>query len=95
MLPPQLSRSSKQLGQALRRCRRLLKLSQKELGEKTRLRQSTISELEAGKPGTKLQTFFDVLTALDLEIIIQPRSKTSFPLLTLELMNEVVKKQEE
>ena len=61
----------------MRRRRRILKLSQKELGENTRLWQSTICELEAGKPGAKLRTFFDILAALDLEIVIQPRTKKS------------------
>jgi len=41
------------------------------------LRQATISKLETGEPGTRLSTLFDVLTALDLELVIRPRTKSS------------------
>ena len=50
-------------------------MTQIELGEKVGLSQKTISSLEAGAPGVKLQTLLDVLVALDLELVVQQRSK--------------------
>lgn len=71
----QIARTPKQIGNALRRRRRTLDLTQKGLGDKTTLRQATISTMEKGEPGTQLRTLFDVLAALDLEIVIRPRTK--------------------
>ena len=73
----QIARTSKQIGAILKRQRRLLKLTQSELGAKARLRQATISELESGEPNASLGTVLDILAALNLEIIIRPRSKGS------------------
>jgi len=68
-------RTAKQLGQALRRQRRALGLTQQELGRRTRLRQATISGLESGAEGTQLGTLVAALAALGLEIVVQPRIK--------------------
>jgi HTH-type transcriptional regulator / antitoxin HipB len=73
----QIARTPKQVGDAVRRRRRSQGLKQKDLGDKTKLRQATISGLEAGEPGTQLRTLFDVITALDLELVIRPRTKAS------------------
>jgi HTH-type transcriptional regulator/antitoxin HipB len=73
----QIARTPKQVGDAVRRRRRSQGLKQKDLGEKTNLRQATISALEAGEPGTQLRTLFDVLTTLDMELVIRPRTKAS------------------
>jgi HTH-type transcriptional regulator/antitoxin HipB len=73
----QIARTPKQVGDALRRRRRALGLTQLKLGQTTHNRQSTISSLEAGEAGTRLQTVFDALTALDLELVIRPRTKAS------------------
>jgi len=72
----QIARTSKQIGAAVRRRRRSLRLSQTALGAKTNLRQATISALENGEPGTQLRTLIDVMTALGLEMAIRERSKT-------------------
>jgi HTH-type transcriptional regulator/antitoxin HipB len=72
-----IARSVKQVASIIRRFRHLQGLTQGQIGEKIKIRQATVSKLEAGEPATQLQTFFDVLTALDLEIIIRPRTKTS------------------
>jgi len=72
-----LIRSTKQVGDAIHHLRRLRGLTQTQLAEKTMLRQATISTLENGNTSSKLQTLFDVLTALDLELIIRPRTKGS------------------
>jgi HTH-type transcriptional regulator/antitoxin HipB len=73
----QIARTPKQVGDAVRRRRRSQGLNQKDVGDKTKLRQATISGLEAGEPGTQLRTLFDVITALDLELVIRPRTKAS------------------
>lgn len=72
-----IARTPKQVGAVLRRYRRQLKLTQDELGRKVSVRQATISKLEAGEPATQLRTLMDTLAALDLELVIQPRSKAS------------------
>lgn len=73
----QIARTPKQLGAALRRRRRQLRLSQATLGSRTNLRQATISALENGGPGTQLGTLVDVLAALGLELVVQERSKAT------------------
>jgi HTH-type transcriptional regulator/antitoxin HipB len=73
----QIARTPKQVGEALRRRRRSQGLKQKDLGDRTKLRQATISGLEAGEPGTQLRTLFDVLAALNMELVIRPRTKAS------------------
>ena len=73
----QLARTPKQAGDTLRRHRQALKLTQQDISGRTHLRQATISKLEAGEAGVRLGTLFDVLAALDLELVIQPRTKSS------------------
>lgn len=73
----QIARTPQQLGAVIRRKRKQLGLSQEELGTRIRLRQATISKLETGEPATRLQTLLDALAALDLEIVIRPRTKSS------------------
>ena len=69
------ARTPQQLGALIRRYRRQTGFTQGQLGQKMNARQATLSELEAGKPGTKLKTVMDALAALDLELVIRPRSK--------------------
>lgn len=73
----QIVRTSKQIGAAIRRCRRSAGLSQAELGARTGLRQATISALEHGEQGTQLRTLIDVMTALGLEMVVRERSKAT------------------
>lgn len=72
----QIARTPKQVGAAVRRRRRTLKLSQSDLGAKADLRQATISALENGKPGTQLRTLIDAMAALGLEMAIRERSRS-------------------
>jgi HTH-type transcriptional regulator / antitoxin HipB len=72
----QIARTPKQVGEAVRRRRRALGMHQKDLAGKAGLRQATISGVEAGESAT-LRTFFDVLAALDMEVVIRPRTKES------------------
>jgi len=73
----QLARTPDQIGAALRRRRRSLKLSQTAVADSTQLRQATISAVESGDPGTQLRTLCSVLAALDLELVIQPRTRAA------------------
>ena len=68
------SRTPKQLGTELRRYRKRHSLTQTDLSNRIGKRQATISNLESEGSGT-LETLFAVLSALDLELAIRPRSK--------------------
>jgi HTH-type transcriptional regulator/antitoxin HipB len=70
-------RTSQQIGAALRRYRRQKGLTQRSLGELMHVRQATVSKLESGEPGTQLGVLIDALSALDLELVVQPRTKAS------------------
>ena len=72
-----IARTTKQLGAALRRFRRQKGLTQGSLGERMHARQATVSKLESGQAGTQLGVLIDALTALDLELVVRPRSKGS------------------
>ena len=71
-----LARSPEQIGNLIRRARKKRGISQSDLGEKTGLRQATISLIEKGHPAAKLETILAVLSALDLEF--QIGNRTSF-----------------
>lgn len=71
-----IARSPQQLGAILRRYRKKGSLTQTDVAAKTQLRQATISALESGEAGTQLKTLTDVLAALDLELVVQPRRKS-------------------
>ncbi len=72
-----IARTPQQLGAVIRRRRKQAGLTQQDLGSRIQLRQATISKLEAGEPGTRLQTLLDALAALDLELVARPRTKGS------------------
>lgn len=71
-----LARTPKQIGTHIRRHRKRLGLSQRELGERASLRQETISLIESGNAATRTDTLLMVLAALDLELQIAPRSRS-------------------
>jgi HTH-type transcriptional regulator/antitoxin HipB len=73
----QIARNEKQLGAILRRARKQSGLTQGALGDHIHLRQGTVSRLEAGEPAVQLRTLMAALSALDLELIVRPRSKAS------------------
>ena len=68
-------RSSQALGTALRQARLNAGLTQKELGQRTNLRQATISALENGESAT-LDTVFAIMTFLKLELQLAERSRS-------------------
>jgi HTH-type transcriptional regulator / antitoxin HipB len=73
-LPNIIVRSENELGRALQRARKLSDLTQVNLADRVRIKQSTISSLENGNPGTTLRTLMLVLSAMDLELVLRARS---------------------
>jgi len=71
----QLARTPNDIGNALRKARKQQELSQQALANKSGVWQETISKIENGSPGTRLETIFDLCAALNLEIVIAERSK--------------------
>ncbi|MDA8112034.1 MAG: helix-turn-helix domain-containing protein, partial [Nitrospiraceae bacterium] len=71
----QIARTPKQIGEVMRRERRRKGLTQEDLGNKTVLRQGTISAVESGEPRTQISTICDIMTALGLEFVIRSRSE--------------------
>ncbi len=69
----QLVTSPQALGAALKRQRKLKRLNQKQAGHPFKIEQSTVSSIEAGAPGTRLETIFRLLAALDLELVIRSK----------------------
>ena len=72
-----IARTPQQFGAGIRRYRRQKGLTQGGLGDLMHARQATVSKLESGEPATQLRIFMDALAALDLELVIRPRSKLS------------------
>ena len=73
----QITRTPKQLGTVLQRFRKASGLTQGALAARIRLRQATISALENSATNARLGTLFETLAALNLELVVRPRSKGS------------------
>ncbi len=73
----QLIHSPQSLGNAIKRQRKIKNISQTEAGSIFKIEQSTFSSIEKGVPGTRLETLFRVLAALDLEMVIKPKKSTT------------------
>lgn len=71
----QLARSPKQLGSLIQSARLRQNLTQQSLASLVGTGQKTISRIEGGHAGTKLETLFGLLAALDLDIEVGPRRK--------------------
>ncbi len=69
-----LARRPADIGHALRRERKKKRLTQGELASKSGVWQETISKIENGLSGAKLDTVFDLCAALDLELVVTDRS---------------------
>jgi len=76
-----IARSPKQIADAIRRIRQSRNLSQVDVARLANLRQPTVSKFESGSPETQLKTLSEILTALDLELVVRPRSKAPLTLL--------------
>ncbi len=60
----------------MRRYRKQAGATQSSLAERIDKRQATVSSLESAGGGT-LETLFAVLSALDLELVIRPRTRNT------------------
>jgi len=72
-----LARTPQQIGNLIRRARKKNGLSHTELASRAGVRQETISLIETGNPAAKVQTILAVLAALNLELRVTPRSKST------------------
>ena len=71
----QIARTAKDLGNVLRKARKARNLTQADLATLAGIWQRTVSNIETSASGAKVDTIFDLLAALDLELHIVPRSK--------------------
>lgn len=71
----QIVHSPETLGQFIQRVRKYKKLTQSDAGRNFKIDQTTISSIENGAKGTKIETLFRLLAALDLELIIQDKNE--------------------
>jgi HTH-type transcriptional regulator/antitoxin HipB len=71
----QIARTTKDLGNVLRQARKAQNLTQADLAARAGIWQRTVSNIETSASGAKVDTIFDLLAALDLELHIVPRSK--------------------
>lgn len=72
-----LARSPRQLGDLIQRQRKARGLSQSQLADLAGTRQEMISRIERGAPGSRIATICDLLAALDLEMSLTPRTRSS------------------
>jgi HTH-type transcriptional regulator/antitoxin HipB len=70
-----IARNEKQIGAILRRVRKQAGLTQGAVGHHIHMRQGTVSRLEAGEPAVQVRTLMTILAALNLELVVRPRSK--------------------
>ena len=66
--------STMQLAQALKGYRKKTGMSQGKIGAKAGLLQKTVSTLERMPDTSKIESLFKLLSALNLEIVIQEKS---------------------
>jgi HTH-type transcriptional regulator / antitoxin HipB len=69
--------SPQELAEFAKDSRNRKKLSQAEIGDRVGLRQKTVSAFENKPESTKLETFFRLLSALDLELQLVPKEDIS------------------
>ena len=70
-------KTPQQLGAVLRGYRNSKKLNQQALGTRAALPQPVISKIESNSGRVMLSRLFKVLAALDLELVVRPKTKTS------------------
>ena len=71
--------SAKMLANAVRDQRKTRNITQSETAKLVGIKQNTVSAFENNPDGTKLETLFKLLAALDLELHLQPRNTTAAP----------------
>ena len=73
-------RSHENMASAIKRIRRLRGLSQMDLSKKTGLTQATISRVENESKKVEIGTLFLILTALNTDLMLTPRTKAGAPI---------------
>ncbi|EFB70683.1 DNA-binding helix-turn-helix protein [Providencia rustigianii DSM 4541] len=68
--------NTRQLSAYMKDVRETNKLSQSKVASKVGIRQDTVSSFELSPDSTKLETFFKILSALNLELDIKPRNES-------------------
>jgi HTH-type transcriptional regulator / antitoxin HipB len=71
-----IARTPLQLGNSIRERRRKLGLSQERLAGRVGVRQRTVSDIETAG-AARIDTLLRTLAALDLELLVRPRTKGS------------------
>lgn len=71
-----IARTPLQLGNYIRQRRRELGLTQEKLAAKVGVRQRTVSDIETSA-AVRVDTMLRTLAALDLELVVRPRTKGS------------------
>ena len=61
------------LGSTLANARKTASLTQAEIAERADLRQATVSKVENGDQGVRLETVLSLIEANDLELIVRPK----------------------
>ncbi|MBN3216833.1 helix-turn-helix domain-containing protein [Pectobacterium polaris] len=67
--------SAGMLAHAMRDERKTRKLNQSQVAESMGIKQSTVSDFENHPEGTRLETLFKLLAALDLELHLSKRGE--------------------
>lgn len=68
--------NTRQLSAYMKDVRETKKLSQSKVASKVGIRQDTVSSFGLSPDSTKLETFFKILSALNLELDIKPRNES-------------------
>jgi HTH-type transcriptional regulator/antitoxin HipB len=66
--------SPQNLGSTLAKARKTSSLTQAEVAERADLRQATVSKVENGDQGVRLETVLSLIEANDLELIVRPKA---------------------
>ena len=68
--------SEQNLGYLLKDARKKRNLTQSEMGRLVGLEQAVISRIEQGRHALRVDTLFKLLSALNYEILLQPREES-------------------
>lgn len=72
---PMVATTPQMLAHAVKKYRKQQQKSQTEIAYLANIKQATVSVFKNDPTGTKIDTLFNILTALDLELVVQPRPK--------------------
>ena len=67
--------SPKQLAIYLKDLRKTQKISQAAIASRVGIKQDTLSKFELNPDTTKIETFFKILSALNLELHVEPKGE--------------------